>query len=1025
MEGIYVKVFAGWSVGSRRSIVLALSSSALVAAILVLACGASAATLTIEFAGNGKGTVTSSPAVSGPEEGASINCSNASGTKQGTCLVEFGEFDSISFTAIPGDSNTVFKGWTNDDPFGGFQANQCVGGEGGWVDPQNPEQAPQIKNPCQTLFHLEPFVLTATFKVVPPPPSARTGDAAVDPSGAAISLDGGVNPNGDKVDECHFEYGETTAYGSHAACVPGGLGLGEGTTEVSVTGDLETEQLKANTTYHYRLVASNFGGVGKGEDRTFTTGLAPVDACANAGIRATQALGAIRLPDCMALEMVSPPQKGGQPARLPAISADADGDRIIFKSPAALGGTSGAFNFSGDPYVATRGGTGWVTSPTSPLGGDFRTGWNPTGNARSFSPDFDRWFHIVATLPQFTAGVARAYHAGLGGFFAPISPLLKPRVIRDETGRFTVERTEFQAASADHSHLYFVPGPASEPEATATAYLSGDPEPVPASSADHNAYVATLSPGGEPALELLARDSQGKLWGGTCGTHIGGIEASTKNGNRNQGAVASDGSRVFFSARPGQPASGSCDSTTNKTRILERLETTQGINIKELFGSECTRAAPPCSSADGDDRFQGASVDGTKVYFTSNRQLANSDVDALDEECSVSAAVEGCDLYLYDSTQPLGQRLTQVSAGGSGDPTPGAGAKVFNGVTGISSDGSHVYYVAEGVLTTDPNPEGNAADDYSADTPKLYMYERDAAHPDGRTAFIGALDPDDGGPNNEFIGLWGTQGGTFRNGAYPVPVLGAGGGGAGDVLVFLSRARLSADDLDSGHRDVFRYDATDEALERVSKAAPSGADNGPFDVFRNSQDVAPLGTEFAESSRWVSEDGETVVFKIGDGLIPTDVNGVADSYLWRAGQLYRLPGTADTVGKLGDQPVLSHGGGEVAFQSFAQLLPQDGDTNLDVYVARPGGGYPPPPQTNPCDPLSDGSCQPQAGSAPAVTRAGSEVEPSAGNVKPKPKPCPKGKRKVKRKGKVRCVRPRRSQHAKHHRTARSYQGGAK
>src|SRR4029077_10338627 len=373
-----------------------------------------------------------------------------------------------------------------------------------------------------------------------------------------------------EVGDCHFEYGPTSEYGLSTPCVPGASELGEGSADVAVSGEAEIEQLKPSTTYHYRLVATNPGGAGKGEDRTFTTDPAPPDSCPNAAFRDVQEFAVIMLPGCMALEMVSPPQKGNQSARNPMISYD--GDRIRFQSVAALAETPGAFSVAGDPYVASRGSSGWTTASTSPPAGPegmFRSGWDPSPIARSFTPDFSRWFQLAATLPQFGAGIDQAFEGGLGGFFSPLSPLMIPANLGVDP-REGVEQSLFQGASPDRSHLYFVPGPGIN---LLTAYLPGDPEPV-GPGADHNTYVARRDSAGEPSLELLARDRQGRVWGGNCGARLGGIGRTSisvaSNGNRNQGAVSSDGSRVYFSTRPTQPAGGECDPAANKMRILER-----------------------------------------------------------------------------------------------------------------------------------------------------------------------------------------------------------------------------------------------------------------------------------------------------------------------------------------------------------------------------------------------------------------------------------------------------------------------
>ena len=66
--------------------------------------------------------------------------------------------------------------------------------------------------------------------------------------------------------ECKFEYGTTTAYGSSVPCSPApGSGDSPVAVSASVTG------LAANTTYHFRIVATNAGGTSKGADETFKT----------------------------------------------------------------------------------------------------------------------------------------------------------------------------------------------------------------------------------------------------------------------------------------------------------------------------------------------------------------------------------------------------------------------------------------------------------------------------------------------------------------------------------------------------------------------------------------------------------------------------------------------------------------------------------------------------------------------------------------------------------------------------------
>jgi hypothetical protein len=837
-------------------------------------------------------------------------------------------------------------------------------------------------------------------------PKVSTGGSGEGSNFSLRELEGTVNPDEFKVLECRFEYGTTTAYGESTPCVPDAAALGEGATDEAVAA--ETEPLEPNTTYHYRLVAENGGPISRGEDATFTTGAAPSGGCENEARRSEQGVGVLLLPDCMAVELVSPPQKGSQQAKQPNVSVD--GERVNFLSVAALGETPSNTSLAGSRFVATRGDAGWTTAPTAPPP-TIAHQWESV-QFSSFTPDFSSWLEIDATGAQYQLGISQAFQGGLGGLFSPLSPVLVPVT---ESGNSVVDQSQFEGASADHSHLYFQPGRGGGGGTFRTSYFANDPAPaLHAGPVDFNVYVARLDSGG-PTLELLARDRRGKVWGGECGARLGGIGSTisglgARNGIRNQGAVSSNGSRAYFSARASQPPSGACDGA-NKLRILERLETASGPWVGELFSSECNRLAPeePCSSVNGDDLYQGASADGTKVYFTTNRQLANTDLDGTAAECSIDAAVAGCDLYLYDSERPAGHRLVQVSAGeelGAGVHEKGKGAKVYNSIAAISGDGSHVYFAAQGVLTEHPNPEGKKAGEYPASTPKLYLWDEEAE----ATSFVGPLS------SGDKEGLWGNEG-TWHNNAYPAPVLGPDGkgGGAGDVLVFESKAELTANDGDGEHLDVFRYDAKAEppTLECVS-CAPGGTDSAPFDVAKQGFGAvasAP-GTDFAEEGRWVSEDGNTISFTTPEGLIPGDVIGAKDYYLWRDENLSRIPGGVYVSGEHENGPFLSPQGSEVAFQTTARLLPQDIDTAPDIYVARTGGGFPNPPAAEPCQPdesLPGKQCQEEQ-RAPSVPNAASATFSGSGNPPPKPG-CGKGK--VRRNG--RCVsRKLKGRHGKKH-----------
>jgi len=100
--------------------------------------------------------------------------------------------------------------------------------------------------------------------VTPPtgPPIATTNPAAFIASFSA-TLKGSLNPDGLST-TFHFEYGTTTSYGLTTAPQ-----TSTGDTSRPVSADIIS--LAANTTYHFRIVASNSAGTTVGSDTTFTT----------------------------------------------------------------------------------------------------------------------------------------------------------------------------------------------------------------------------------------------------------------------------------------------------------------------------------------------------------------------------------------------------------------------------------------------------------------------------------------------------------------------------------------------------------------------------------------------------------------------------------------------------------------------------------------------------------------------------------------------------------------------------------
>jgi hypothetical protein len=110
-------------------------------------------------------------------------------------------------------------------------------------------------------MHIAALILSAV--IAQAAPTATTGAAESITTGSA-AVTGTVNPGGDAT-TYQFEYGTSASYGLTTPA----QNAGSGTDPVSARATLSN--LTNNTTYHYRLVATNAAGVSNGADKTFKT----------------------------------------------------------------------------------------------------------------------------------------------------------------------------------------------------------------------------------------------------------------------------------------------------------------------------------------------------------------------------------------------------------------------------------------------------------------------------------------------------------------------------------------------------------------------------------------------------------------------------------------------------------------------------------------------------------------------------------------------------------------------------------
>lgn len=638
----------------------------------------------------------------------------------------------------------------------------------------------------------------------------------------------------------------------------------------------------------------------------FVAAPAHAATCGNPAVRAQN--NSTDLPDCRAYELVTNPFKEGF---APTSVQYSDGDAVIYRSSGTFAGSQngGVFN----QYVATRSGTGWqTTAPGPPLGSSsaaqgFALG--ASAGAEDMSGDLRSSVWLMRRADEST-DIQDFYLRGVDGSFTRIGPGTNPALLPEGapgtalTGLYPV----LQGSSADLSHVIF--------NLEVGARYPGDGA-GPGTSFSLYEYVGT----GNVRPRLVGVNNSGAQvsQGDTC----------AGSGMTLYHAISTDGRVIFFS--PG------CGGT-----VWARIN---GATSVDVAATQCARPpsdpAGSCSGAPG-ATFQGAAADGSRSFFTSAEQLVDGDTDQM------------TDLYACDL--PSGT-LAPI---GAANPCPaleevsGAAADAnVQGVVRISEDGSRVYFVAQGVLA--PNVGANDASAVPGDN-NLYVWEKDAAHPAGVTTFVARLDPND-------TSLWGTEasGGASRA---------AQTTDDGRYLVLSTLSPLvdsgPTADTDSS-ADVYRYDAEDGSLERLSTDEQGGGGNEPGSDAVVSSVPYQLSSATLRPRTFMSADASTVVFLTSEALSQDDTNGTQDVYSWRDGHVSLISsGRPAEPLPTGGFAWVTASGADIYFNSTERLTPADGDTNADIYDARIDGGLD-FSRPGPC--LGDG-CQAQT-SVPGLAAPGS------------------------------------------------------
>jgi Tol biopolymer transport system component len=428
--------------------------------------------------------------------------------------------------------------------------------------------------------------------------------------------------------------------------------------------------------------------------------------------------------------------------------------------------------------------------------------------------------------------------------------------------------------------------------------------------------------------------------GGTPAT--GTVDPGGNEGKDLRHAVSDDGSRIIWTREEPPGSSLYVRDTTAGTTV--RIDAAQG----------------PSEPEQAEARFQVASADGSKVFFTDAQRLTP------DATAFSSSEEHKPDVYEFDVASG---KLTDITVDGN----VGEAADVQGSILDASDDGSSVYFVANGMLASGATP-GTCTPTPSPGT-SCNLYEWHS----GTIKFIASVSGEDRNDWNPET-LVGMTSRVSPNGRY---------------LAFMSNASLTGyDNADaaSGQPDeeVYLYDAQRERLVCAS-CNPTGA--RPTGMFESGVGLGPLvdrpsfwrehwlaanipawtgmSLEIAlYQSRYLSDNGR-LFFNSVDALAPQDTNGAADVYEFEpegvgdctsasrgfsqgTGGCIGLisSGSSDEESAFLDASEGGEGraaGADAFFVTAAKLAPQDIDTAFDVYDARectsasPCASPPPPP----------------------------------------------------------------------------------
>ena len=395
-------------------------------------------------------------------------------------------------------------------------------------------------------------------------------------------------------------------------------------------------------------------------------------------------IGSAQLPNDRAYEMVSPVEKNGVNPGVGALSDD--GSRVNFE---AIGACCGATSAAVTLFQSQRSDSGWNTTAITPDPLEPLVGLLQEQAPMDWTSDLTQTIFI--TPASYDPGDDDEQSLDL--YISPADGSTPTWVSQGSIGGTQKAATTLALATRDFNHVAFTSEEALTPDAASQPLTFNQGEYL---------YVRDVAAG---TTTLVNVDDAGNLIS-TDGAILGNagfidqqyIPANFTGTSRN--AISSDGSKIFFTSPP-----------------AGTFQLPQGhvphLYMRNLSTSTTTPLDDPAASVPA--QYEGASDDGSLVFFTTEQGLDGAPADS--------------ELYGFNTTdQQIGNvppmSRFRVSAGETGDATGDVISE-----TAISNDGSHVFFVAKGVLASNQNSQGQSA---TLGEPNFYDYNTN----DGTTTFI-------------------------------------------------------------------------------------------------------------------------------------------------------------------------------------------------------------------------------------------------------------------------------------------------